>query len=39
MSGFRSNPLQGFTNDLRYAIRGLRNAPGYAATMHPHSQP
>ena len=33
MSGFRSNPLQGFTNDLRFAIRGLKNAPGYAATM------
>jgi predicted permease len=33
MSGFRSNPLQGFIGDLRYAIRGLRNAPGYAATM------
>jgi predicted permease len=33
MSGFRSNPLQGLTGDLRYAIRGLRNAPGYAITM------
>ena len=33
MSGSRPNPLQGFTNDLRYAIRGLRNAPGYAITM------
>ena len=33
MSGFRPNPLQGIIGDLRYTIRGLKNAPGYAATM------
>jgi predicted permease len=33
MSGFRSNPFPGIAGDLRYAIRGLRNAPGYAITM------
>jgi predicted permease len=33
MSGSRPNPLQGFIGDLRYTIRGLKNAPGYATTM------
>jgi predicted permease len=33
MTGSRINPLQGLTGDLRYAIRGLRNAPGFAITM------
>jgi predicted permease len=33
MSGFRFHSLSGLTGDIRYAIRGLRNAPGYAVTM------